>query len=164
MENQIHRIESDKDAEKCLLAIKETKDNYQRQINCCLEMIEEYKYKVQQLKQRSADSMIPFESQLKEYFSRVKKHETKTQKTYTLPSGALKLKIKKPEIVRDEVKLLEFCKSNRLDDVIKTTQKVDWENLKKALKFDGKNAITEDGEVVPGIELVERDPEFVVEV
>lgn len=163
MENE-HVINNDVEAEKRLLEIKEIKEDCKRKIDCCKEMIAYYQDKIEKIDTDKQMVLIIYESQLREYFSRVEHKSTKTQESYSLPSGKLKLKHQKPEIKRDEKVLLEWCSDNHLDDVIKVKESVDWEKLKKELKFEGKNAISPDGEIVPGVELIERDPEFVVEV
>lgn len=164
MENYIKRIESDKDAEKCLLSIREIKADYERQVNCCKEMIEEYQSKIKSLEEKQKVSIIPYESQLMEYFTRVEKKVSKTQESYKLPSGKIKLKFKSPEIKRQDEYLIQYLNSNNMNDKVKISQSVDWAELKKELTFVKGKAIDKNGEIVPGIELVEREPEFVVEV
>jgi len=167
MENTFNfkRIETDKDAEKCLLSIKEIKADYTRQVNCCKEMIAEYQEKIKRLEEKQGNALMPFESQLQEYFGRIERKVTQTQESYKLPHGKLKLKQKPPEIKKDEAKLLKYCKqAARTEEFIQTKESVIWAELKKELTFKSGCAIDKNGEIVPGIELIEREPEFIVEV
>ena len=106
-----------------------------------------------------------FEGKLRDYLERVKAKETKTQKTYSLPSGKLKLKYQAPEYKRDEEILLSYLESNNMSDYVKLKKSADWAELKKLTKqIDNKVVNTETGEIIPGIELVEREPKFEVEI
>jgi len=166
MENTFNfkRIESDKDAEKCLLSIKETKTDHERQIDCCKEIIQEYQEKIKRLEEKQVNALMPYESQLQEYFSRVERKVSKTQESYKLPSGKIKLKFKTPEIKRTDEYLIQYLTRNEMHDKIKTTQSVDWAELKKEFTFKSGCAIDKNGEIVPGIKLIDREPEFIVEV
>ena len=50
--------------------------------------------------------------------------------------------------------------------MVKTKESADWKELKKELKVapDGKSMVTADGEIVPGITVIEREPKFTVSV
>ena len=96
----------------------------------------------------------------------VKAKETKTQKSYKLPSGTLKVKYQKPEYKRDDAKLTEFLKNNYIS-YVETVYKPKWADFKKATNFitkDGKAIIEDTGEVIDGVEVIEREPTFEVEI
>ncbi|MGI6227319.1 MAG: host-nuclease inhibitor Gam family protein [Peptococcales bacterium] len=106
-----------------------------------------------------------FEGKLRDYFETVKTKETKTQKTYALPSGKLKLKFQKPEIVRNEDALVEYLEKNKMDELIKVKKTADWMELKKKISLVDEGVVNiETGETIPGITLVDRPPRFEVEV
>lgn len=108
-----------------------------------------------------------FEEKLREYFLNIPEKNlktTKTQKQYKLPSGTLKIKYKGPEIVRDDEKLLAWVKQNN-PKFVKVKESVDWAGLKELTKIVSEKVIDiQTGEVIDGIEVKERTPEFIVEV
>ena len=50
-----------------------------------------------------------------------------------------------------------------MNDFIKVEEKCNWSELKKKIDVSGSTAITEDGEVIEGIEVVEKEPIFEVD-
>ena len=86
--------------------------------------------------------------------------KTKTQLSYELPGGKLVLKAQQPEYERDEEKLVAWLKKNDLGGMVKVKETANWAELKKTLKADGDCMVTTDGEVVPGIKVIEREPKF----
>lgn len=86
-------------------------------------------------------------------------------KSYKLLSGTLRLKKQQPEFKRDEDKLTEFLMSNKYTDYIQTVFKPKWSELKKnVITKDGKAIMLDTGEVVEGVEVIERPDKFEVEV
>ena len=83
-------------------------------------------------------------------------------KTIKLPFGQLKIRAQQPEYIRDETKLLAWAKVSRPDDV-KTKETADWATIKKSVVVkDGMAVDTTTGEVVDGVQVVEREPKFEV--
>lgn len=107
---------------------------------------------------------------LQEYFKTIGINElkkTKTQAKYRLPSVELIEKYPKPDFKRDEVKLVQWFKDNDMKEFIKTEIVVTpkWGEFKEQTQTVGKQVIhTETGLIVEGVEVVEKDPEFKVEV
>lgn len=81
----------------------------------------------------------------------------KPKKTVSLPYGKISLKKQQPEFIKDEEALLEFAKSSGFVKVKETT---DWAELKKSCKVYNGMLVDEDGEVVPGVKVVEKDDKF----
>jgi len=154
---------NDIDAEWILSVIKKEKEDKDRLISVCEEMIRQYKEKIEQYKEKYDKSTSYLTSQLMEYFDTVDKKKTKTKESYTLPSGKLIRKKVAPEIKRDEEKLTEWVESNCVD-YLKIKKQIDWAELKKTLTQKDNCMITKDGEIVEGVTLVEREDEFKVEV
>ena len=76
---------------------------------------------------------------------------------YRLPSGEIVKKYPNPEFRRDNNKLLDWIKANGLDYVeVKESPK--WGELKKITKVMNGQVVTEDGEIVEGVEVIEREP------
>ena len=100
------------------------------------------------------------DSYLAEYFETIPKEykkKTKTMEKYRLPSGEIIKKYPGPEFKRDNDKLLDWIKFNGLDYVeIKESPK--WGELKKITKVINGQVVTEDGEIIEGVEVVERPP------
>ena len=43
------------------------------------------------------------------------------------------------------------------------TKELDWSGLKKTIQIAGETAANEDGEIIPGIKVVEREQTFTIE-
>lgn len=102
--------------------------------------------------------------QLQDYFGKVPHKATKTQESYALPSGKLVYKQQEPEYRRDDAVLLPWLKDNA-PELVKVEEKPDWAGLKKVLTVLAPDDMTSsvadgNGEIVPGIEAVQRDPVF----
>ncbi|MBS4535967.1 host-nuclease inhibitor Gam family protein [Clostridium sp. D2Q-14] len=108
-----------------------------------------------------------FEAKLHEYFSSIdmkKIKVTKTQGKYTLPSGQLIMKIRGPEYKRDNDKLVEYLEKER-PELVKIKKSPDWVKYKKSIgNVDGVAVDLDTGEKLDCIKIVEREPEFKVEV
>lgn len=157
-------IDNDNKAEWALKKISEEKAEMQRYVNICQTMINEYQTKIQQVQEQFKNKTSYLKNQLALYFETIEPKKTKTQESYKLPSGILKKKYPGPEFVRDEEKLIEWLKNSNMNDLIKTKELADWATLKKSIKVSGDKAITEDGEVIEGIEVQERSPVFEIEI
>jgi phage host-nuclease inhibitor protein Gam len=103
-------------------------------------------------------------SNLLQVYHRSVLEEDPKAKTIKLPFGTLKARKQEPEYIRDEEKLLAWTKVNH-PDAIKVKESVDWSKLKETISnVENGLAITEDGEVIEGVKVVERGVKFVVEV
>lgn len=102
-----------------------------------------------------------------EYFESIDEKQMKKTQTmlkYRLPSGELVKKFPGPKFERDEEKLTKWLEDNKMDEFIEVKKQAKWGELKKATKVVNGQVVTEDGEIVEGVEVVERAPEFKVEV
>ena len=70
------------------------------------------------------------------------------KKSVTLPNGVVGYR-KKTNTIKNDAEIFDFVKSN-YSEYIKTEEKVDLANFKKACSVVDGKLITEDGEVVPG--------------
>lgn len=105
-----------------------------------------------------------FTGLLEQYHREVIERDPKA-KTIKLPHGNLKMRVQQPEFRRDENKLLAWLKKTDRKDYIVVKESPAWAELKKVLKVVGTSmADPETGEVVDGVEVVEREPKFSVEV
>lgn len=164
-ENNDFIIDNDEKAEWSIKKIAEDRADAERFINVCQTVICKYQEQIEQAKADLNSKTGYLTHQLRLYMETIKAKETKTQKTYKLPSGTLKVKYQKPEYKRDDAKLTEFLKNNYIS-YVETTYKPKWADFKKATNFitkDGKAIIEDTGEVVEGVEVIERDPVFEVQ-
>ncbi|KIL77697.1 host-nuclease inhibitor Gam family protein [Bacillus badius] len=81
----------------------------------------------------------------------------KPKKTLALPYGKISLKKQQPEFVKDEEKLFEYAKQSGL---IKVKESTDWAEVKKQCQIVNGVMVDENGEVIPGVQVVERPDKF----
>lgn len=150
-------VDSDEKAEWCLRRIRwatrekeRWKKFYQEQ---CRKM------------EQCNDMIIAFmEGKLRAYFASVPHKATKTQESYTLPSGKLVQKVQGPSFDCADETVIAWLKENDGSEYIRTVEKLDWAALKKTLTVCGESVVDASGEVVPGIRAEYRPPVFRVEL
>ncbi|MER2057211.1 MAG: host-nuclease inhibitor Gam family protein [Niallia sp.] len=81
----------------------------------------------------------------------------KPKKTLSLPYGKISFKKQQPEFIKDDDTLLEYAKANNL---ISTVVKTDWASIKKQAQIHNGKLYDPNGEVIPGVEVVERPDKF----
>ena len=122
-----------------------------------------YTDKIAEIKAQTDFDTMNLERMLAEYFATVPHKKTKTQESYPLKGGKLILKTQNPEYKRNDATVIDWLKKNNMTEFVKVKEELDWAGLKdKTAALDG-NIVTEDGEIVPGIEVVEREPKFMVD-
>lgn len=99
---------------------------------------------------------------LRGYFNMVPAKETKTQRKYELPGGTLLLKAQQPKYEVVDAELVPWLKENGRTDMIRIKEETAWADLKKELHPtpDGTGMMTADGEILPGVLVIQRDPVF----
>lgn len=157
-------INNDNLAEWALLKIREEKNDMERLISVCDQKISEYEEKISNFKKQYENHTNFLKSQLNQYFESVPHKTTKTQETYKLPSGTLKLKYQKPEFIREEETLLKSLKALGWDSDIKTVEKPDWASVKNKITISGDKVVTADGEIIEGVTVQERPNIFDIEL
>ena len=123
-----------------------------------------YQDKIEEIKAQTDYNTANLEAMLERYFATVKHKVTKTQESYPLKNGKLILKKQNPEYKRDDKTAIAWLKENGGESYIKIEEKLDWSTLKGDTEAVGGQIVTMDGEIVPGIEVIEREPRFTVEV
>lgn len=150
-------IDTDAKAEWALKKIKEARADRDTWVAW-------YKEKIREITEQTDFDTANLERMLSDYFATVPHKKTKTQESYKLPGGKLVLKTQNPEFRRDDETVIGWIKSNGMGQYVKTKEELDWAGLKAATAvFDG-HVVTEDGEIVPGIDVVDREAKFSVEV
>lgn len=150
-------IDTDAKAEWALKKIKEARADRDTWVAW-------YKQKIQEITEQTDFDTMNLERMLADYFASVPHKKTKTQESYKLPGGKLVLKTQNPEYKRDDSKVIEWLKSSGMPQYVKVKEELDWSALKDATAVFEGHIVTEDGDVIPGIEVVNRDAKFVVEV
>lgn len=159
-------VDNDEKAEWALSKIREEQAEATRIKDTCQRMIKHYEGEMRKAEQDLNNNTEYFKSQLERYFGTVKtkKSPKGTQETYKLPSGTLKRKYPNPKYDVDDKKLVEWLKERKMEDYIEVKEKAKWGEFKKAVKQAGSKVVDENGEVVEGVEVIDRSPTFVVEV
>jgi phage host-nuclease inhibitor protein Gam len=151
------RIDTDAKAEWALKKIAEARADRDRWVAW-------YTDKIAEIKAQTDFDTMNLENMLAEYFATVPHKVTKTQESYKLPGGKLILKTQNPEYKKDEATVIEWLKKNDMAKYVKVEEKLDWAELKSATEVFEGHIVTEDGEIIPGIDVVDREAKFVVEV
>lgn len=157
------KVTDDNVADWCIERIKEIEAEQDRLINLAQDKINELKAKIDDLEHEKDAKTSYLKGLLREYMATVETKSTKTADTYKLLSGTLKIKRKAPTPVKDDKLLLEWLKTNKMNNYITTVEKANWGDLKKELTATDKGYVTADGEVVEGVTLKENDDVFIVE-
>lgn len=157
LEGQEVPMLDDMDAEYMLTIIRQADAEYQK-------MESWYAHMVEKAREKRDRKVAWAENNLRAYFDIVPAKATKTQKTYDLPSGKLVLKHQEPKYDTKDEELVPWLKKNQMPELVKVKESADWANLKKQLKVspDGTAMVTQDGEIVPGITVTQREDKFSV--
>lgn len=162
-------VDNDMKAEWCLSKIRKARQEQQRETEELNRQMQFYKDQIEIVAARADDEVAFFEEMLRGYFNKRVEDgfakSTKTKTAYKLPTGELTLKHVAPEFRRDDKAVMEWLRTEHAGDHIKVVESLDWAGLKKELQVTGNGCVVPStGEIVPGIEVVEREDEFVVEV
>ena len=149
-------VDSDDAAEWCLGIIRDANKEIEKWTAF-------YKDRLEKAVRKQNARIQHMEFLLEGYFRSVPHDETKTQENYKLPGG--KLVMKKPALAfeHDDEQLLPWLKEN-IPALVRVKETPDWANLKKHLKIVGNQAADPDGEIVPGVTVIEKPAEFKAEV
>lgn len=127
------------------------------------ELIAYYKAQIKAVEE-DADFKLGFIDRSLYAFFLTKEHKkTKTEESVTLPGGKMMLKAQEPEYKRDEQKVIEWLKKTpETLKYIKVKEELDWSSLKSDTTVVGNTIVNTDGEVIPGVEVVAREPKFTI--
>ncbi len=141
-------VDDDQKAEWCLNKLKELDSEKEKWVTF-------YEMQKKKAVQNCEYGQETFKTMLNDYFMTIPHKETKTQESYSLPSGKLVLKKERTEFEKvDEEALLEWCKKKG-KEFIKVSESVKWADLKARIK--------DSGELPEGVEVVTKPAEFKVE-
>ncbi len=158
-------ITNDETAEWAVAKIAEEREELARVKALADAQIGRIMEKVQAAERRCENGTAWLTSKLSEYFGTVPHKKTKTTETYRLLSGSLKMKLGGVAMKQDDEKLLEYLKASGRADMIKTTEAPKWGEFKKSLQIVGGVVVDQSsGEIVEGVEVIEKPDTFTVEV
>jgi len=173
-------IDTDEKAEWSIKKIAAERAETQRIISVCQDAINRYQDMILKAETDLENRTSYLTHQLQLYMNSVKAKESKTQKIYKLPSGTLKVKYQKPEFKPDEEKLTKFLITSGRAEYVKTINKPMWGEFKKTTNIQKDPIVDEEsgeligytpyyvvdanGNKVEGVEVVEREPVFEVEI
>jgi len=168
-EKEEWKVKNDLAADWCVDKIREVKAEYNRFEMVVKEKVYQLEMALNREKEKMEREVSFFEFKLQEYFESIedKAKETKTQKSYKLPSGTLKLKKASTTFDYDKDRLLEYALEKKKDEFIKITKSFMWADFKKTLEIkDGVIVNKETNEKVEilGLEIGEKPEQFIVEV
>jgi len=165
VETEGFTVKDDKAAEWALSKIREEAAELARMEILCQNMIDTYKSKIEKANKDYEQHTSWLRSQLQQYFETVPRKATKTQETYTLPSGKLKKKFGGVDYIKDDEKLLQWVKDNGgTENYVQVKETVKWAELKETITVKGAEAIDSDGEVIPGIKIETKPDKFEIEL
>jgi phage host-nuclease inhibitor protein Gam len=150
-------IDTDAKAEWALQKIREARTDRDRWVKW-------YKEKIDEITAQTDFDTMNLERMLAEYFATVPHKVTKTQESYKLPGGKLVMKTQNPEFKRDDKAIIDWVKANGMPQFVRVKEELAWQELKDATAVFEGHIVTEDGEIIPGVEVVNRDAKFIVEV
>lgn len=165
-ELQGFQVTDDNKADWCIEKIKEKNENFARVETLLIFKIQEYQEKLRKLTEEKDKEINFFTNKLEQYVSTLPEKafkNTKTQSTYQLATGKIKIKRQAPEFIKDDTKLLNWLKENKKEEFIQVKESPMWGELKKTIKVVGEVIVTEDGEVIYGVVAQERPNKIEVE-
>ena len=156
-------IDSDKKADWAIGKIKEEQENTNRLRQIAMSNIAELQNKIKELDERTERRTGNLKAMLMDYMQTVKPtKQTKTQTQYELLSGKLVWKKQQSLYERDEAALLAWAETTA-PELVKVKKEVSWADLKKQADVSGDKLLL-DGEIIPGVTVVEREDVFEVQV
>lgn len=165
LQEEFIKIMDDNAAEALLRKIAEEQAETQRYINVCDTFISEYAFKKQKAQEEFDKRTHYYKQQLESYFRTIQPKVTKTQATYKLPSGTLKLKYGTTEFIRENETLLKWLKESGRNELIKVKEEPNWAELKKEVaNIKNGIAVTKDGEIIEGVTAKDRPDQFEIDL
>jgi hypothetical protein len=158
------RIEDDRTADWALERIKEVTEDADRLRKVINQKRKELDDQLEQIDSRLDSQTKYLKGLLEGYFrSGVKAKETKTQRSYKLPTGTLVMRKSSYGYLRDENAIIQCLHGMGKEEYVETTEKLKWADLKKALVFDEDTVYDpETGALIDGITAVKEPEKFEV--
>lgn len=158
-EKEAFRVTDDQSAEWCLNKIKEAKRDVEAWRS-------HYEAQMKKIEDAANSSIAYFTALLEDYFESVPHKKTKTQESYELIGAKLVKKQQQPKFEIDDEQTVKWLEENFMSQLVKTKKTADWSSLKKLVTVtaDGCHVANDDGEIVPGISVTQREDVFKIEM
>jgi hypothetical protein len=161
-------VDDDNKATWCLRKIRHFKSKQEKNRELAEKQINEIKKEIKEVEDwlddenSKLDNSIEFmESKLYLYAKQLREEDPEL-KTHKLPFGQLQFRSQRPKWKYDNEKLLDFAEKN-YRELVKVKKSVDKRKLKSQAKIAGGKVIIEKtGEVIEGVEVIERGEKFKV--
>lgn len=164
-EEHIFLIDDDHKADWALRKIAEERKEADRIKAIAEQQIEELQMKIKHAEEVAERKTVFLKGCLAEYFQKVPHKATKTQESYKLLSGSLVFKLPKQNMVKDDEKLIEYFRSNGMEEFIKTKESPEWGEFKKQLQIIDRNVVdTATGDVIDAVKVEESAGIFDVKI
>lgn len=138
----------------------------EKQIAPFLEKIEKIKMWGEEAKKEHIEKQSHYSNHLEMYLRQEVKKQLdagkKAKKSIKLPYGSISLKKQQPEFVKDESELMQYAMEN--NHVKFAAPSVDWETIKSKCEVKKGQLVDENGEIVPGVKVVDRDDKFSIKL
>ena len=154
----IENLESANWAFRKLKAIEEREKDIELLANKEIERIQDWQRKEIEATKGSKDF---FEGLLMEYY--VKQREEDSKFKLSTPYGKVTSRKQQPKWNYEDGKTIEWLRQNNRE-LIRIKEEIDKGELKKLYKIHGDKVVTEDGEIVEGIVIENRDDTINVKV
>lgn len=165
-DNWYYEVCNDVQADNAIRFIKEETKNTERIIAIAQAEKAALDVKIRQLRERCEQRTQEKRDALQRYFETVEHRQTKTTEKYDLLSGTLtRKKATKAPAVEDVDVLTRWLEENQLENLVQTTKKPKWGELKKLIDYDahGNVTIRATGEVVEGVTVEEKPESFKID-
>lgn len=129
------------------------------------EEIETMQARIREVEEAYQNETAFFRGQLDMFMASAECEATKTQQKYELPSGTvLRRKSRAPEFTRDETALLDWAKASGNAAFVRVKETPNWSEIKSAAVVNDGQLVTKNtGEIIPGVTVTQREPEFIVD-
>lgn len=161
----VWRITDDGCADWACRKIAEEKTELDRITALGESQIEKIQQRIDAAQRRYENGTRFLTGKLAEYFETVPHKTTKTKHSYRLLSGTLVKKIGGNTMKQDDDTLLAYLKASGNEDMIQNTEKPKWGEFKKRLEIVGGQIVDKTtGELVEGVQIIEKPDTFTVDV
>ena len=159
------RITDDGCADWACRKIAEEKTELDRITALGESQIEKIQQRIDAAQRRYENGTRFLTGKLAEYFETVPHKTTKTKHSYRLLSGTLVKKLGGSTMKQDDDTLLAYLKASGNEDMIQNTEKPKWGEFKKRLEIVGGQIVDKTtGELVEGVQIIEKPDTFTVDV
>ncbi|GHU78511.1 hypothetical protein AGMMS49992_29270 [Clostridia bacterium] len=156
-------VADDSTAEWAIARISDARQERDRLCSLADSRIDYFKRERDKAERQCSETTERLSSKLSDYFRGVQHKQCKTQETYKLLSGTLRLKYQTPERIVNDAAGFTAWAATQNPDMIKVETSPRWSVVNTLCEMvDNRLVYTPTGEVVPGVEMVKRPDVFEV--